>query len=266
MFNKKLPHTVTRAAEWDKGEEITVMKKLISLALALVMMLAVLTSVVFAEGEEPTNFIELFGAFYLTAGTNANTAPQAGLSGNTAIGLKPKDEKTAEEAWFEYVFDIPADCKKVELVISYAAKGDRAMELTAFTDKNVRLDCESTGDWKTFYEMTRTYESVKKGEYTIRIAAPADFNNDTVKTPNIDLMTINMYYEDYETLPATEPVTEPATEPVTDNPQTNAPAGDATTPETTPAASEGGCGSVIGASAVIVATVASFGCALIKRH
>ncbi len=249
------------------------------MALVLVFMAAALTAVVFAEGEtgsgdaagEPTDFFELFGNAYNACGANAQTAPQTGSLGNNAVGLKPVDEVSPDEAWFEYKLDIPADCAKIEFVISYAASGDRHMDLTAFDTETRHVTCPDTSGWSSFLTITETFESVKKGSYMLRLAAPADFDNSSIKTPNIDIITVNMYYESYESfVPETEaPATETAaaTEEATKAPADNSskdPAGN--TPETESTSSDGGCGSSLGAASAVIAACAVFGCAVVRKN
>lgn len=255
-------------------------KKLIALALALMLALSVMAIGVSADEDEPDYSDIVLMQYYDSCGENATIALQKdSLGGSTAIGLKPADGASAEGAWFEYSIEIPFNCSKVEFVFNYAASGERHMEFT-FNDDTRKITCPSTGDWGSFLSVTETYESVDAGKYTIRVAAPEEFDNDTVKTPNVDMIDINMYLAEGETLPdeLTTPTTDAPTEaPTTDAPgtdkapTTNAPGnngdnGAGTTASTGEGDGDGGCGSVMGASALIVAMTAVFGCAVIKRR
>ena len=251
------------------------MKKLISLILTICLAASMMAAAVYAEEEKPTATDDIWMQFYDACGEQANTSFQTDSMGSSgAVGLKPNDSATGADAWFEYSYEVPADCAKIDFVISYAASGDRYMELT-FNGDTRRITCSDSGGWSSFFEVTETFESVKKGEYTVRISAPADFDNDTVKTPNVDIITLNMFYESYEEAPAeevTEPVTDSATTPETapaeSNNNGNSGADGAAKPADTTAADEakGGCGSVMSASAVVIAAVAAFGCAVVKKH
>ncbi len=192
------------------------MKKLL-LALTALIVAASMTVAVFAEDEKPTLTDWYYATFYDNLGENANTAGQTdSLGGLNAYGLKPLDGANAEGAWFEYNIKVPADCVRIEFNVSYAASGERVMELT-FNDETRRVTCPDTGSWSTYLVVTETFESIKKGDYVLRLAAPADFDGETVKTPNFDLIEVDFYYESYESVPETEP-------PETKAPETEAPA------------------------------------------
>lgn len=192
------------------------MKKLL-LALTALIVAASMTVAVFAEDEKPT-LTDIYNApFYDSCGENANSSGQTdSFGGSNAYGLKPLDGVNAEGAWFEFNITVPADCVRIDFNVSYAASGERFMELT-FNDETRRVTCPDTGAWSTYSTVTETFESIKKGDYVLRLAAPADFDGETVKTPNFDLIEIGFYYESYESLPETEP-------PETKAPETEAPA------------------------------------------
>lgn len=245
------------------------MKKILCMIMMLALLMSALALTVSAEEAAP-DYSEEFPAFaYYDYGDNINATLQTDSLGTTlAIALKPLDEISAEGCWFEYEVEIPGDCVKLEFVINYAAKGDNRYMDFIFNEETRHEHLENTNDWAAFYEHTITFESVKKGTYAFRLACPADFDNDTIKTPNVDNITVNMYFEDYENIvieteaPETEaPETEaPETEaPVTEAPETEA-------PETTGASEEkGGCGSSVGMAAAIVTIVSVMGTAVIRR-
>lgn len=254
------------------------MKKLIALALSLMLAVTMMAVCVSADEGEPDYTDMILMQYYDSYGENANISLQKdSFGGLTAIGLKPADSESGEGAWFEYEVEIPFNCSKIDFVISYAASSERHMEFT-FNGETRKVTCPATGDWGSFLAVTETFESVEKGEYTIRVAAPEDFDNDTIKTPNIDYIDVNMYLAEGETLP--DELTTPVTDAPTEAPETNAQTADNTpstsapnnggnTPGTTAeneGDGKGGCGSVMGASALIVALTAAFGCAVIKRR
>lgn len=250
------------------------MKKTLTALVAIVLMLS-LSVTVFADEaatEEPSDVIELQAFLYDDWGDAINNTLQKDSQGTAfAIALKPLDEVNAADTWYDFEVTIPGDCKKIDLVLNCAAKGDnRWMDIT-FNGELYHVNCLNTADWGIFYENTITIENVKKGDYVLRVACPADFDNETIKTPNIDYIWFNMFYEDYETVPEKEPETEapaetdaPETDPVTDAPADEP---DVTTaPETeAPAEEKSGCGSAMGAAAVVIALVSTLGTALIRR-
>lgn len=249
------------------------MKKTLTAIIAIVLMLS-LSVTVFADEaatEEPSDVIEIQAFLYDDWGDAINNTLQKDSEGTAfAIALKPLDEKDAENTWFDFEVTIPGDCKKLDLVLNCAAKGDnRWMDIT-FNGELYHVNCLNTADWGIFYENVITIENVKKGDYVLRVACPADFDNETIKTPNIDYIWFNMFYEDYETVPEKEPETDAPVEtdaPETDAPEeTKAPEADVTTPITeAPAEEKSGCGSAMGAAAVVLSLVSVLGTALIRR-
>ncbi len=249
-------------------------KKFISFALAFVLAAIAMSAVVFAA-DEPDAVEEIPTMVYDSYGENANISFQTGSSGTaSAVGLKPKDTTTPEGAWFEYGITIPANCQKVTIDISYSASSDRYMDLT-LNDETHTVTCPSTGDWNTFSMVTDEFGAMDAGRYVIRIAAPANFDNDTVKTPNVDWLTVNYYLAEGETLPVKE--TEAQTEAQTDAPETDAktdktdaPAenngGSANTSAAGAEAAPGGCGSLMSVPAAAAAVTAVLGCCIVRRR
>ncbi len=247
-------------------------KKIISLLLAAVLAVGMMSVAVAADGE-PDGKDEYIAQFYDAYGENTTTALQKDSMGlNTAIGLKPADAATAEGAWFDYAVDIPADLDKLVIHVSYAASGERHMDVS-FDEEVQNVTCPDTTGWGTFLTLDVAFENVKAGRHTVRFAAPSDFNNDTVKTPNIESFELQYYLAAGQTLPVeTEAQTDAPTDAGTEAPKdegTNAPSGDnkpAGTTATTDKADggEGGCGSALGVSAVVM--VAVFGCAIVRRR
>lgn len=245
-------------------------KKLISFALALVFAVVAMSAVVFAA-DEPDAVEEIPTMVFDSYGENANIAFQPGSSGTaSSVGLKPVDTTTPEGAWFEYSLTIPANCRKVTVDITYAASSDRYMDLT-FNGETHTVTCPSTGDWSTFSTVTDEFGAADAGKYVIRIAAPANFDNDTVKTPNVDWLTVNYYLAEGETLPVkdTEAQTEAQTDAHTTDAKTDAPAENNGGSDTTSAdneAASGGCGSLMSIPAAAVAVTAVLGCCIVRRR
>lgn len=245
------------------------MKKILTVAVALMLVFA-LGVTVFAEEAEADYVIELQAFLYDDWGDAVNDALQKDSMGTAfAIALKPLDEVDAENTWYDFEITIPVDCTKIDISINCAAKGDNRWMDVTFNGETSKVNCLNTGDWGVFYENIITIENVKKGDYVLRLACPDDFDNDTIKTPNIDKISFNMYLEDYETVPVDDEPVVSDTEKVTDTeaPAETEPESGATTtaPTTEEAKSESGCGSAMGASAVIVMLVSALGCALIRR-
>lgn len=250
-------------------------KKIISLLLAAIFAVGMMT-VAFADGEEePDDTFQILAQFYGSNGSNATTALQKdSTGGNTAIGLKPADATNAEGAWFEYLIEIPADLDTLVIRVKYAASGDRHMDVSL--DEEVQnVTCPDTTSWELFSTLDVTFEKVTAGSHTLHFAAPSDFNNDTIKTPNIESFELRYYLAAGQTLPVeTEKQTDAPTDAATEAPKddgTNAPTGDnkpAGTGSATDKADggEGGCGSALGVSAVVIAAAAVFGCAIVRRR
>ncbi len=249
-------------------------RRIFCVLMSLLTAVSLLSVCIMAEDEEkPDSTGFCLARLYDAYGENANLALQKDSTGaEGAVALKPLDNATAEGAWFDYIFDVPADCAKVVVDVYYAASGDRHMELT-FDEDMRKVTCPSTSDWGMFNTVSETFENVTAGKHTVRIAAPAEFDNDQIKTPNVESITLNFYLAEGATLPVeTEAETEP---PATDAPETDAatkaPAennnGAGTTANTNGGSenSEGGCGSVMGSAALITVMAAVLGCAMIRR-
>ena len=72
-------------------------KKIISLLLAAILAVGMVSAAVAADEEEPDGKEEYFAQLYASTGSNATTALQKdSTGGNTAIGLKPADATNAE--------------------------------------------------------------------------------------------------------------------------------------------------------------------------
>ncbi len=246
------------------------MKKAMTVLVAVLLVFTLSVTVFADEAAEPSYSEQLQAFIYDSWGDGINEALQKDSMGTAfAIPLKPADEVDAANTWFEYEITIPGDCKKLDIVFNCAAKGsNRWMDVT-FNGQTYNINCLDTADWSIFYENTVSFENVKKGDYVLRLACPANFDNDTVKTPNVDLITLNMFFEDYETVPEQDKGTEaPETEaPETENPETDVPETEAPdkAPGTTeaPAEEKAGCGSAVASAAVVIVSV--LGCALIGR-
>ena len=251
-------------------------KKIISLALAALLAVGMMLVPVFAEGEDEPDGTEQFLAnLYGLAGVNATTALQKdSLGTNSAVGLKPADATSPVDAYFEYYLDAPANLEKLVLTVSYAASGDRHMDVSIDGEQLQNVTCPDTTGWEIFNEVDVTFENISKGSHTLRFAAPADFNNDTIKTPNIVGFVAKFYLAAGETMPVVteaEPqgTTAPKDEGTEKAPEgTNANDPDGTKAPTNDSSSsdEGGCGSVLGVSAVVLTVTSVFGCAITRRR
>ncbi len=158
-----------------------------------------------ASASEP---VVIYGVDYKDCGENVNPEFQRSESGMGSIALKPLDAATAATCWWDFDIDVPAD-GTVKFVVTYAANGDRYMDVT-FNGTTQKVTCPSTGDFGVFSTLEVTFENVKAGKQTLRFAAPADFNNDDIKTPNID------YFEMTVTAGAAAAPAAPAAAPAAD--------------------------------------------------
>ena len=188
------------------------MKKLFCIAMILCLALSIAVS-----ADETLN---ISASGYAKAGENINPELQTASDGSAAsIALKPNDSATAATCWYEYNINIPDGCEKVDFVILYAASGERHMDLT-FAGQLKNVTCPDTGDWSSFSTLTVSFDKVTAGQAVLRLAAPADFNNDTIKTPNVEAITVNMKVAE---APAVSPTEEASVEAMT-APQTGDPA------------------------------------------
>ncbi len=245
------------------------MKKTLIALLAIALMFSFSVNVLADEAAEPSWSEELQAFLYDDWGDAVNNVLQKDSMGTAfAIALKPLDEVNAADTWYDFEINIPGDCKKLDIVFNCAAKGDNRWMDVTFNGQTYNINCQNTADWGIFFENTLTVENVAKGDYVLRVACPANFDNDTIKTPNIDKITLNMYYEDYETVPEKDPETDaPETDkPETDAPETNAPeteTSDKPSETEAPTEEKSGCGSALGTVAIVL--IATLGCAVIKR-
>ena len=127
----------------------------------------------------------IYGYDYNACGENVNPVFQTAEDGTeTSIALKPLDAATAATCWWDFELDIPAD-GNVNFVVTYAANGNRYMDVT-FNGTTQKVTCPDTGGFDFFEKLELNYANVKAGKQMLRFAAPADFNNSDIKTPNID--------------------------------------------------------------------------------
>jgi hypothetical protein len=137
-----------------------------------------------AAADAPASVL-IYGYDYNACGENVNPVFQTAEDGTeTSIALKPLDAATAATCWWDFELDIPAD-GNVNFVVTYAANGDRYMDVT-FNGTTQKVTCPDTGGFDFFEKLELNYANVKAGKQMLRFAAPADFNNSDIKTPNID--------------------------------------------------------------------------------
>ncbi|MDE7299738.1 MAG: LPXTG cell wall anchor domain-containing protein [Lachnospiraceae bacterium] len=90
------------------------------------------------------------------------------------------------------IFTIDAETAgKYEIGVVYAAKEGSAarklgLSVNGAAASLVNLTC--AGDWDTFLTYTVTAD-LSAGKNTVAVSTPSDFNNDTVKTPNVYALT-----------------------------------------------------------------------------
>jgi len=154
-----------------------------------------------AAATEP---VLIYGVDFKECGDNVNLEFQRSESGMGSIALKPLDAATAATCWWDFEVDVPAD-GTVKLVVTYAANGDRYMDVT-LNGTTQKVTCPDTTDFGIFDTLEVEFAGVKAGKQILRFAAPADFNNSDIKTPNID-------YFEMTVIPEAAPVVEEAPAP-----------------------------------------------------
>lgn len=185
------------------------MKKFVSalLTLALLFGLAVPTTAAAAE-ETVTiyaNDTEKVIAENVKDGTNGYMENQGLYEETTGYyGLKPLDETLGAAKVFFSLDDLVAG--QYEIVIAYAAKtGDAARKCDVYIDDTLSQQITFTcnADWETKSEYKFRVD-LPAGDHDIVITTPSDYDNSSVKTPNI-------YAVKYTLKKAAEPVAETVT-------------------------------------------------------
>ena len=120
--------------------------------------------------------------------------------------MKPADEFTAQETWVSHDFTVDA-AGTYAVEVHYSASGNRFAEMFMDNSPVEYITFTDTGAWTTFFSFIREVE-LSAGVHTLKFQAPSDYNNDTIKTPNLDKFVIS-FVKATET-EAPEPVTEPA--------------------------------------------------------
>lgn len=166
----------------------------------LLLALFVLANPVFAA------VIEIEAENYSAYGGAENIQNVAEASAGQIYGMKPADEFTAQETWVSHDFTVDA-AGTYAVEVHYSASGNRFAEMFMDNTPVDYITFADTGAWTTFSSFVREVE-LGAGSHTLKFQAPSDYNNDTIKTPNLDKFVIS-FVEAAET-EAPEPVTEPA--------------------------------------------------------
>ncbi len=119
-------------------------------------------------------------------------------------GLKPADD-TLGDAKIYFSVDVET-AGQYEIVVAYAAKtGDSARKCDVYVDETLSqaLNLTCNADWETKSEAKFRID-LTAGEHDIVITTPSDYDNSSVKTPNI-------YAVKYTLKKAAEPVVETVT-------------------------------------------------------
>ncbi len=162
------------------------MKKLISVLLTLALVLTIPVSATAQAAEEPVTLYAATDAELNDPANFDNPAEQTHQamldSVYGGIGLKSVGGNTAA---LTFTFDVET-AGRYGFVLYYTAgsgsykrKCDIIVNDTAFTNVNL-----ATKDWNTLLEYT-TNITLEAGENVITIATSTDYDNSTVKTPNI---------------------------------------------------------------------------------
>ncbi len=181
--------------------------------LAMLLLLSLAVTLAFPSMAET-----ILGRNYKACGENANETLQYGSEDPeiaTSIPLKPKDGENAEGAWFDFDVNV-TEAGDVTFTFLYATSGERYMDVT-FNGETRRVVCYDSGNFQTFTETDVTFTDVPAGTLTLRLAAPSDYC-DTVKTPNVDVITYEITPKPVET--EAETVDLPAAETVVAAPKT----------------------------------------------
>lgn len=132
--------------------------------------------------------IEVEAEKYSAYGGAENIQDVAEASAGQVYGMKPAEEFTAVDTWVSYDFSVDtAGTYSVE--VHYAASGNRYAEMFMDNNKIAYLTFADTGEWTTFSSFVQEVE-LNAGSHTLKFQAPSDYNNDTVKTPNLDKFVI----------------------------------------------------------------------------
>lgn len=163
---------------------------LITLILASCLYISVLGASIKVECED---------ALDLSGGSNVQSSEFA--SEGELIGLKP--DEMGIDAVAEYKINITEDGKYTFVITYSAAAGDGMVRKADFSMDDVRLACDmkQTESWEVFETVSFTFD-LTAGEHTFKMLSPSDYDNSTVKTPNIDFFT----YEKTGDLPKAEEI------------------------------------------------------------
>lgn len=128
-------------------------------------------------------------------------------------GMKPADENSALDTWVSHDFNVDtAGIYSVQM--HYAASGDRYAEMFMDNSKVAYPTFSDTGRWTSFSSFIQEIE-LTSGPHTLKFQAPSDYNNDTIKTPNLNKFIITLVKAAETPAPETEA-------PVSQSPVTNA--------------------------------------------
>ena len=178
----------------------------------LLLAFFVLTNPVFAA------VIEIEAEEYSTYGGAENIQDVSEASSGRIYGMKPAEEFTATETWVSYDFTVDmAGTYAIE--VFYSASGNRYAEMFMDNIQVAYLTFADTAEWTTFSSFIREVE-LAAGPHTMKFQAPSDYDNDTIKTPNLDRFVITLL-KAAEAETAEPETAEPETEAAPVAPQTS---------------------------------------------
>lgn len=178
------------------------MKKLSAFFFAMLMTVALTITAAAADS------IYIIANEYKDCGENVNPALQTGADGDmTSVALKPYDNETAATCWYTYDITLPVDTSSVTFEFTYSTSGVRYMDFL-FNGQTHRITFPDSGGFTFFEKYAVELPGASAGTYEIKMMAPSDFNNDDIKTPNIDAIEIT-----WVAAPQSEPEPELTPEP-----------------------------------------------------
>ena len=163
------------------------MKKLLSVLMALTLLFGLTAPTAAYAAEETVTVYSNDTENVIAENVKDGYMENQGLYEETSgyYGLKPADD-TLGAAKIFYGINVET-AGQYEIVIAYAAKeGSSARKCDVYVDDTLsqQLNLTMNPDWETKSE-TKFRVDLTAGEHDIVITTPADYDNSSVKTPNI---------------------------------------------------------------------------------
>lgn len=217
------------------------MKKILTIAIA-VMMIAVMSVSVFAAEKTETITVDfdtaVEGTDYTVSGLNDGL--QEKTSGDVTqkqYGVKPSGEPA--DAYIATTINVPADGASVRVDVKYSTSTDtnRYFAVKLDVDEETIFGGAASGSWVDTLDATVTYTDVAKGEHVVKLCPTSDFGSDDhKKAANILEYTITITYneEDETTTAEPEGTTEAPEETTADTTETPDNGGNTSTDDKAP--------------------------------